>query len=80
MLITRRMAAVCCCLFGGIICAFLPYCMQMCHDAHHFCTSCGQKVAYAPHDAPVQVFGPLNPGSVVVPPAPVKAPEAVAKN
>lgn len=74
------MAAVCCCIFGGIICAFLPYCMQMCHDAHHFCTNCGQKVALAPHDAPVQVFSPMNTGTVVVPPGPIQAPEAVMKN
>jgi lipopolysaccharide-induced tumor necrosis factor-alpha factor len=54
--------------------------MQMCHDAHHFCTNCGQKVALAPHDAPVQVFSPMNTGTVIVPPAPVQAPEAVMKN
>ncbi|CAG8927102.1 unnamed protein product [Penicillium salamii] len=77
---STSMAALCCCLFGGICCAFLPYCMQMCHDSHHFCTNCGQKVALAPHDAPVQVFSPSNPGMVTVPPKPVQAPEAVLKN
>jgi hypothetical protein len=54
--------------------------MQMCHDAHHFCSQCGQKVAHAPHDAPVQVFLPENTGTVVVSPGLVQAPEAALKN
>ncbi|KAJ5176583.1 uncharacterized protein N7482_002460 [Penicillium canariense] len=71
------MAAVCCCLFGGIICAFLPYCMEMCHDSHHFCTNCGQKVAaIRPHDGQVQVFSPHSP--VVTAPGHVQPPQAVA--
>ncbi|OKO99990.1 hypothetical protein PENSUB_8207 [Penicillium subrubescens] len=70
------MAAVGCCLFGGIICAFLPYCMEMCHDSHHFCTNCGQKVAIRPHDGQVQIFSPQNP--VVTAPAHIPPPQAVA--
>ncbi|KAJ5328858.1 LPS-induced tumor necrosis factor alpha factor [Penicillium brevicompactum] len=77
---STSMAAVACCLFGGICCAFLPYCMEMCHDAHHFCSQCGKRVALVPHDAPVQVFSPSNPGIVAVEPRPIQAPEAVMKN
>lgn len=77
---STSMAALGFCLFGGICCAFLPFCMEMCHDAHHFCSNCGQKVALVPHDSPVQVFSPSNPGMVTVPPKPVQAPEAVLKN
>ncbi|KAJ5966291.1 hypothetical protein N7481_013005 [Penicillium waksmanii] len=71
------MAAVGCCLIGGICLAFLPFCMEMCHDCHHFCTKCGQKVAIRPHDGPVQLFAP-HPPVVATAPEPVKAPEPVA--
>ncbi|KAJ5690149.1 LPS-induced tumor necrosis factor alpha factor [Penicillium macrosclerotiorum] len=73
---TTGMAAVACCLFGGICCAFIPYCMEMCHDSHHFCTNCGQKVAIRPHDGAVQVFLPEAP--VVTAPGYVQPPQAVA--
>lgn len=76
MLMLHRMAAACCCLFGGICCAFLPFCMEMCHDAHHFCAQCGQKVAIRPHDGPVQVFSPAPP--VVIAPGHIQPPQAVA--
>ncbi|KAJ5397524.1 hypothetical protein N7509_005637 [Penicillium cosmopolitanum] len=71
------LAAVGCCLIGGICLAFLPFCMEMCHDCHHFCTKCGQKVAIRPHDGPVQLFAP-HPPVVATAPEPVKAPEPVA--
>lgn len=70
------MAAVGCCLFGGIICAFLPYCMEMCHDSHHFCTLCGAKVAIRQHEGEIQVFTPQQP--VVAAPGQVQPPQAVA--
>ncbi|OOQ82290.1 hypothetical protein PEBR_39537 [Penicillium brasilianum] len=70
------MAAVGCCLFGGIICAFLPYCMEMCHDSHHFCSNCNQKVAIRPHDGQVQLFLPQNP--VVTAPGQIQPPQPVA--
>ncbi|EKV19878.1 LPS-induced tumor necrosis factor alpha factor [Penicillium digitatum] len=74
------MAAVCCCLFGGICCAFLPFCMEMCHDSHHFCTNCGVEVAIHPHDGPVQQFGPDSPGAITQAPGCIQPPEAVTKN
>jgi hypothetical protein len=70
------MAAICCCLFGGLCCAFIPFCMEMCHDAHHFCTKCGQKVAIRPHEGAVQTFAPLNP--VVTAPGQIQPPKAAA--
>ncbi|KAJ5089472.1 LPS-induced tumor necrosis factor alpha factor [Penicillium argentinense] len=70
------MAAVACCLFGGICCAFIPYCFEMCHDSHHFCTNCGQQVAMRPHDGPVQVYSPQAP--VVSAPGHVQAPKVAA--
>ncbi|CRL20936.1 LPS-induced tumor necrosis factor alpha factor [Penicillium camemberti] len=75
-----NMAAVCCCLFGGICCAFLPFCMEMCHDSHHFCTNCGVQVAIHPHEGPVQQFGPNSPGAIIQAPARVQPPQAVMKN
>ncbi|KAJ6030093.1 uncharacterized protein N7446_000844 [Penicillium canescens] len=85
---STSMAAVCCCLFGGIICAFLPYCMEMCHDCHHFCGNCNNKIAIFPDEGTVQVFTPANPapgqgqGPVHTAPAPVEPPQAqpVMKN
>ncbi|KAJ5967029.1 hypothetical protein N7501_003277 [Penicillium viridicatum] len=74
------MAAVCCCLFGGICCAFLPFCMEMCHDSHHFCTNCGVQVAIHPHEGPVQQFGPNSPGAIIQAPGRVQPPQAVMKN
>ncbi|KAJ5922852.1 hypothetical protein N7516_010555 [Penicillium verrucosum] len=74
------MAAVCCCLFGGICCAFLPFCMEMCHDSHHFCTNCGVQVAIHPHEGPVQQFGPNSPGAIIQAPGRIQPPEAVMKN
>ncbi|KGO45956.1 LPS-induced tumor necrosis factor alpha factor [Penicillium expansum] len=74
------MAAVCCCLFGGICCAFLPFCMEMCHDSHHFCTNCGVQVAIHPHDGPVVQFGPDSPGAIIEAPGRIQPPEAVMKN
>ncbi|KAJ5210129.1 LPS-induced tumor necrosis factor alpha factor [Penicillium cf. griseofulvum] len=74
------MAAICCCLFGGLCCAFLPYCMQMCHDSHHFCTNCGVQVAIHPHDGPVQQFGPDSPGAIIQAPGRIEPPQAVMKN
>lgn len=71
-----RMAAVGCCLIGGICLAFLPFCMEMCHDCHHFCTLCGQKVAMLPHDGPVQLFAPQPP--VLDAPGAVQPPQPVA--
>ncbi|KXG52226.1 LPS-induced tumor necrosis factor alpha factor [Penicillium griseofulvum] len=73
------MAAICCCFFGGICCAFLPYCMEMCHDSHHFCTNCGVQVAIHPHEGPVQTFGPDSPGAIIQAPGRVEPPQAVMK-
>ncbi|CAG8908906.1 unnamed protein product [Penicillium egyptiacum] len=74
------MAAVCCCLFGGILCAFLPFCMEMCHDSHHFCTNCGVQVAIHPHEGPVQQFGPNSLGAIIQGPGRIQPPQAVMKN
>jgi hypothetical protein len=73
-------AAVCCCLFGGICCAFLPFCMEMCHDSHHFCTHCGAQVAIHPHEGPVQQFGPNLPGPITQAPGRIQPPQPVMKN
>ncbi|KAJ5781079.1 LPS-induced tumor necrosis factor alpha factor, partial [Penicillium paradoxum] len=70
------MAAACCCLFGGLCCAFIPYCFEMCHDSHHFCTNCGAKVAVRPHEGPIQEFYPGPAGPVMVAPAPVQQPQS----
>ncbi|KAJ5153906.1 uncharacterized protein N7500_009345 [Penicillium coprophilum] len=77
---STTLAAVGCCLFGGICCAFLPYCMQMCHDSHHFCTNCGVQVAIVPHDGPIQQFGPNSPGAIIQAPGRIEPPQAVMKN
>lgn len=71
------LAAVGCCLIGGICLAFLPFCMEMCHDCHHFCSKCGQKVAIRPHDGPVQIFSP-HPPVIATAPEAVKPPQPVA--
>ncbi|OQE15694.1 hypothetical protein PENSTE_c027G06618 [Penicillium steckii] len=70
------MAAVGCCLLGGICFAFLPFCMEMCHDSHHFCTKCNKLVAIRAHDGPVQLFSPQPP--VVAAPEAVQPPKPVA--
>ncbi|KAJ5555665.1 LPS-induced tumor necrosis factor alpha factor [Penicillium sp. DV-2018c] len=78
---TTFLGAICCCILGGCICAFLPFCMQMCHDTHHYCTNCGSQVATSPHDGPVELFSPQVPGSVVAAPGLIRPPrEAVMKN
>ncbi|KAJ5520774.1 LPS-induced tumor necrosis factor alpha factor [Penicillium fimorum] len=77
---STTMAAACCCLFGGICCAFLPFCMEMCHDSHHFCTNCGVKVAIHPHEGPIQQFGPNSPGAIIQAPGRIQPPQAVMKN
>ncbi|KAJ5371929.1 hypothetical protein N7517_003935, partial [Penicillium concentricum] len=77
---STTMAAACCCLFGGICCAFLPFCMEMCHDSHHFCTNCGVQVAIHPHEGPVQQFGPDSPGAIIRAPGRIQPPQAVMKN
>ncbi|KAJ5817078.1 hypothetical protein N7447_009311 [Penicillium robsamsonii] len=77
---STTMAAACCCLFGGICCAFLPFCMEMCHDSHHFCTNCGVQVAIHPHEGPVQQFGPNSPGAIIQAPGRIQPPQAVMKN
>ncbi|KAJ5971260.1 LPS-induced tumor necrosis factor alpha factor [Penicillium vulpinum] len=77
---STTMAAACCCLLGGIICAFLPFCMEMCHDSHHYCSNCGVQVAIHPHEGPVQTFGPDSPGAIIEAPGHIQPPEAVKKN
>ncbi|OQD85480.1 hypothetical protein PENANT_c010G00684 [Penicillium antarcticum] len=87
---STSMAAVCCCLFGGIICAFLPYCFEMCHDSHHFCGNCNNKVAFLSDEGKLEVYSPANPAPrqgqsrapVNTAPSPIQPPQAqpVMKN
>ncbi|KAJ5757887.1 uncharacterized protein N7511_006581 [Penicillium nucicola] len=84
---STSIAAVCCCLFGGIICAFLPFCCEMCHDCHHFCANCNNKVAFVPDDGSTQVYSPANPAPIQgqaqnrapvnTAPTPIQPPQAV---
>ncbi|KAI2709895.1 hypothetical protein CBS147326_9581 [Penicillium roqueforti] len=76
------MAAVCCCIFGGICCACLPFCMELCHDSHHFCPNCGAKVAIHPHEdeCEVQTFGPDSTQAIIQAPGFIQPPQAVMKN
>ncbi|OJJ43180.1 hypothetical protein ASPZODRAFT_1170675 [Penicilliopsis zonata CBS 506.65] len=55
---STKITACLCCLFGGVICVFLPFCMQLCYENYHYCSYCGQMVAIVKHNGEVQVIPP----------------------
>ncbi|QKX64783.1 uncharacterized protein TRUGW13939_11959 [Talaromyces rugulosus] len=69
-------AALLCCIFCGVICAFVPYLCKWAQEYHHFCGNCGVKVAIRPTDGPVQVQRPMPPPNY---PAAPTAPDAAYK-
>lgn len=40
--------ACCLCFFGGVICCFIPYCVNDCQDAIHFCPLCHSTLGKIP--------------------------------
>jgi hypothetical protein len=54
---------VCCLICICLVC--LPQMAGWAQNTSHFCTSCRNKVAFMPHDGPMQAVGPRPQAQVV---------------
>lgn len=41
---TTHIAALLCCIIGGLLCCWIPYCIDDCKDAVHECPNCNMQI------------------------------------
>ena len=55
---TTKIYGFLCCLFCGIIGVCVPYLCHWAQETDFNCSRCGNRVAFRPHEGPIQTFRP----------------------